>query len=122
MRAQARAGCSRRPCHGICSAVTRMAGSHSTLSNIFQPCLAPCLPAPGRLILQLVVERAKWKDCWEEIRYCSDRCKSEGKRAKRQQQQPHQEVQGEREAQGEGASRPAGGAADSGSLSACLSA
>ncbi len=29
---------------------------------------------------QIVVERAKWKDCWDDIRFCSDRCKSEAKR------------------------------------------
>jgi hypothetical protein len=42
-------------------------------------------PAPLR---QIIVERAKWKDCWEEVRYCGDRCKAEGRRAQRQQQQP----------------------------------
>lgn len=34
---------------------------------------------------QIVVERAKWQDCWDEIKYCSDRCKSEAKRLKRRQ-------------------------------------
>ena len=33
----------------------------------------------------MVVERAKWKDCWDEIRFCSDRCKAEAKRARRPQ-------------------------------------
>ena len=76
-------------------------------------------PCPWLLAVQLVVERAKWKDCWEEIRYCSDRCKSEGKRAKRQQQQQQQErheVRGE--AQAEGGSRPVDGVADSSGLAA----
>jgi len=33
--------------------------------------------------MQIIVERAKWANCWDEIQYCSDRCRSEGKRAKR---------------------------------------
>lgn len=42
---------------------------------------------------QIVVERAKWKDCWEEIRYCSDRCKTEGKRAKKREAAPQAGLQ-----------------------------
>ncbi len=33
---------------------------------------------------QIVVERAKWKDCWDSIRFCSDRCKLEAKRGRKQ--------------------------------------
>jgi hypothetical protein len=25
--------------------------------------------------------RRKWKDCWEEVRYCSKRCRGEARRA-----------------------------------------
>lgn len=52
---------------------------------------------------QIVVERAKWKDCWNEIRFCSDRCKAEGKRNRRQQQgqeqQPKQQGKEEQQQQ-----------------------
>ena len=51
------------------------------------PALPPCPVCHWLLVVQLVVERAKWQNCWQDIKYCSDRCKSEGKRAKRQQQQ-----------------------------------
>ena len=50
----------------------------------------------------MITERAKWKDCWDEIRFCSDRCKSEGKRVKRQQAQAQ-----EGEAAEVGGSQPA---------------
>ncbi|RFF30705.1 DUF2256 domain-containing protein [Wenzhouxiangella sediminis] len=28
--------------------------------------------------------RRKWRDCWDEVRYCSKRCSSEGRRRNRQ--------------------------------------
>ena len=37
---------------------------------------------PTRLA-QVMVERAKWRDCWEAVRFCSDRCRAEAKRAQR---------------------------------------
>lgn len=45
-------------------------------------CSSTSCPLP-----QIIVERAKWQSCWEEIQYCSDRCRSEGKRAKRAAQE-----------------------------------
>ncbi|KAL4436686.1 hypothetical protein ABPG75_003825 [Micractinium tetrahymenae] len=44
---------------------------------------------------QIVVERAKWNDCWAEIRFCSDRCKAEGKRNRWQQQHGQHGQQGQ---------------------------
>jgi hypothetical protein len=29
----------------------------------------------------IIVERAKWSKCWDDIKYCSDRCRSAAKRA-----------------------------------------
>lgn len=34
-----------------------------------------------------MTERKAWQNCWEEVKFCSDRCKAEAKRAKKQQQQ-----------------------------------
>ncbi|KAL4858141.1 hypothetical protein ACK3TF_001636 [Chlorella vulgaris] len=52
--------------------------------------------------LQIVVERAKWKDCWDEVRFCSDRCKAEAKKMKRQLQQAEQAARND----GDGAMQP----------------
>ena len=119
---QARAGRS-----GLCSALARMAGQahphDASCCTSFDPASLPWL-----LVSQLVVERAKWQNCWEAIKFCSDRCKSEGKRAKRQQQPQQPKAQGEAqgeaqqqqqgEAQGGGASRPSGGVDNSSGLAA----
>jgi hypothetical protein len=32
--------------------------------------------------------RKKWARCWDEVRYCSERCKGEGKRRKSRENQP----------------------------------
>ena len=75
----------------------------AVLPSLLSP--ARLMPPPTPLLFlliptqQIVVERAKWKDCWDEIRFCSDRCKTDGKRAKRQQQQ----------GEGEGLGAPAAG-------------
>ena len=38
--------------------------------------------------------RRKWKDVWEEVRYCSDRCRNQARRpASRRQAQADQEGQ-----------------------------
>ena len=29
--------------------------------------------------------RKKWERCWDEVRFCSERCKGEGKRRRRQE-------------------------------------
>jgi hypothetical protein len=29
---------------------------------------------------QILVERAKWKDCWDEVKFCSDKCRTLAKR------------------------------------------
>jgi hypothetical protein len=29
--------------------------------------------------------RKKWRDCWDEVRYCSKRCSGEARRMKRRQ-------------------------------------
>ncbi|HJE54015.1 MULTISPECIES: DUF2256 domain-containing protein [Acinetobacter] len=34
--------------------------------------------------LRLFTWRKKWQRCWEEVRYCSERCKRESKRRSKQ--------------------------------------
>lgn len=63
----------------------------------FELCSISCL-----CCVQIVVERAKWKDCWDEVRFCSDRCKAEAKKMKRQQQQAEQAARND----GDGAMQP----------------
>lgn len=57
------------------------------LDRVASPDLSPSSP-------QIIVERAKWAKCWDEIQYCSDRCRSEGKRAKRAAQRGGSEGEG----------------------------
>jgi len=35
--------------------------------------------------------RKKWERCWEEVRFCSDRCRGEGKKAKKDAVPPSEE-------------------------------